>query len=80
MKALMIFGSIVGFLIGIGFGLAAESSWSTALWRACAAAFVSALLTRWWGSIWLGSFRDSVNSRRSVRPNPSTVAKPAAKL
>jgi len=80
MKALMILGSIIGFLIGTGFGLAAGSSWSTSLWRACAAALVAGILARWWGRIWLTNLRDSLNHRRTFRPGQTLDNKPAAKL
>ena len=80
MKALMILGSIVGFLIGTGFGLAARSSWPTSLWRACAAALVAAILARWWGRIWLDGLRDSLQQRPHARPSLPSSAKPAAKL
>lgn len=79
MKALMILGSIIGFLIGTGFGLAGNSSWPTSLWRACAAALVAAVLARWWGRIWLESLRDSLRQRHSLRNVPS-AARPTTKL
>ncbi|MFO1476596.1 MAG: hypothetical protein U1F98_08100 [Verrucomicrobiota bacterium] len=61
----MILGAIVGFLIGTGFGLAGSSPWPAALWRACAAALAAAILTRWWGRIWLSNLRDALDQRRS---------------
>ncbi len=60
MKALMILGAIVGFMIGVGLGLATNCSWSTTLWRACAAALWTGFLTRWWGGIWLNSLKDAL--------------------
>ena len=80
MKALMILGAIVGFLIGTGFGLAAKSPWPTALWHACAAALLSAILTRWWGRIWLASLHDSLQNRRTARSSPTVDKKAAAKI
>jgi hypothetical protein len=80
MKALMILGSIIGFLIGIGFGLASMSSWPTSLWRGCAAALIAAVLTRWWSRIWLESLRESFRQRKTSRPLSSATTKPAAKL
>jgi len=59
MKALIILGAIVGFLMGIGLGFATGSSWSTTLWRACAAALGVAVLTRWWSGVWLSSLREA---------------------
>lgn len=79
MKALMILGAIIGFLIGTGFGLAASSPWPAALWRSCAAALVAAILTRWWGRVWLRNLRDSLHDR-AHRSMPTADTKPAAKL
>jgi len=80
MKALMILGAIVGFLIGTGFGLAQNSSWPAILWHACAAALIAALLTRWWSRIWLGSFRDAIHNRRIPRAPSPADKKAGAKL
>jgi len=77
MKALIVLGAIVGFLMGAGFGLAGDSPWPTALWRACAAALAAAILTRWWSKIWVQSLQDSIEQRH--HPRPSNVTKPAAK-
>ena len=76
----MILGSIVGFLIGTGFALAADSSWPTSLWRACATALAAAVLTRWWGRVWIQSLRDSLHQRRNSRPLSSIAAKASTKL
>jgi hypothetical protein len=76
MKALIILGAIVGFLMGAGFGLAGNSPWPNALWHACAAALAAAFLTRWWSRVWMQSLRDSMDQRS--RPRPSN-AKPAVK-
>ena len=76
MKALIVLGAIIGFLTGAAFGLAGESPWPTALWRACVAALAAALLTRWWSRVWMQSLRDSLDQRH--RPRHSSP-KPAAK-
>ena len=76
MKALIVLGAIVGFLIGASFGLAGNSPWPNALWRACAAALGAAVLTRWWSKVWMQSLRDSLEQRQ--RPRPGN-AKPAVK-
>ena len=73
MKALMILGAIVGFLIGVGFGLSTGSSGATTLWRACAAALGAAVLTRWWGGIWLKSLREALENP-PVAPTASNAA------
>lgn len=76
MKALMILGAIVGFLIGVGLGLATGCSWSTTLWRACAAALGTAVLTRWWGGIWLSSLKDALENPPAA---PHAANPPAGK-
>jgi hypothetical protein len=80
MKALIILGAIVGFLIGAGFGLAASSPWPSTLWRACAAALAACVLTRWWGRIWMQGLRDSLEQRRTRRaPAAVTASTPPTK-
>jgi len=77
MKAVMILGALVGFVIGTGFGLAGSSPWPSTLWRACAAALVAAVLARWWSSIWMKSLRESLEQREAARRAPATPLKPA---
>jgi len=76
MKALIVLGSIVGFLAGATLAIAGNSPWPTALWRACVAALAAAILTRWWSKIWVQNLRDSLEQRH--RPRPSNI-NPAAK-
>lgn len=78
MKALMILGAMVGFAMGAGFGLVASNPWPTTIWKACAAALVSAVLTRWWSRVWLRGLRDSIENQ-SIAPKPATAAKPTSK-
>jgi hypothetical protein len=80
MKALMILGAIIGFLIGSGFGIASSSPWPAALWRGCAAAVLSAVLTRWWGRMWMSNLRDSLHHRHTTPNTPSADKKAASKL
>ena len=77
-KALIILGSVVGFLIGVAFGIASESPWPSALWRACAAALMAAMLTRWWGRVLLNGLSDSLHQRHARRV-PTAIVKQAAK-
>jgi hypothetical protein len=80
MKALMIFGSVVGFSVAAGCGLASGSSGPNLLWHASAAALAAALLTRWWGRIWFGSLNDSIKQRRHAQRNPVPEPKSAIKV
>jgi hypothetical protein len=67
MKAFIILGALVGFLIGTSSGLTGVSSWLTALWRGSAAALVAAIITRWWTGVWLECLRESPSQRRNAR-------------
>jgi hypothetical protein len=80
MKAFMILGAIVGFLIGTGCGLAGSSPWSATLWRGGIAALIAAILTRWWSRIWLNNLRDALHDRRNIHPSPSPDAKPGISI
>lgn len=80
MKSFMIFGAIVGFLMGIGFSLAGECSWATAFWRGCVVALVAGVLARWWGRVWLESLRDAIKQRQYRRAAiPAVKPKPTVK-
>ena len=62
--------------MGAGFGLAAENPWATVLWKACAAALASAILTRWWSRVWLQGLRESIeNHRAASSPTNRTISK-----
>lgn len=64
--------------MGVGFGLANGSSGATTLWRACAAALGVAVLTRWWGGIWLNGLREAMENP-PVAPTVSNAATPPTK-
>jgi hypothetical protein len=68
-KALMILGSLIGFSIAVGVGMANGSSWSTIVWHACTAALVAAMLTRWWGRVWFTGLTDAIEQRRHASRN-----------
>ncbi len=77
MKALIILGGILGFLIGAGFGVAGSSPWPTAFWKAGAAALAAGILTRWWSRVWMQNLRHSLEQQHQ-NPNPNN-SKPATK-
>ena len=80
MKSFMILGSVIGFLIGAGFSLASDCPWSTALWRASAAALMVAMLARWWGRVWLQGLQEAIEQRRHLRSIPAVNPKSNAKI
>ena len=80
MKAIMILGSLVGFSVAVGCGMANGSSWPNILWHACAAALVTAMLTRWWGRVLFTGLTDAIEQRRHASRNPVPETKTAAKV
>ncbi len=80
MKALMIFGSVVGFLVAAGCGMANGSSWPNMVWHACVAALIAAILTRWWGRVMFTGLNDALEQRRHASRNPAPETKSAVKV
>jgi hypothetical protein len=66
MKSLMILGALIGFSIGLLFGLADHGLWPAALWRASAAALIAGVMLRWWGRVWVKSLRDAAEQRAAA--------------
>ncbi len=63
MKKLLLVGGLMGFAIGMGFGLIRGESLPTALVQACIALYVGALLMRWWGRVWMKALQESQRER-----------------
>jgi hypothetical protein len=80
MKALMTFGSVVGFVMATVCGMANGSSWPNILWRASVAALAAALLTRWWGRVWFMGLTDAIQQPRDLRGSNSETKSTTAKL
>lgn len=78
MKKLMILGGLLGFSIGIVFGVVQGSAWPSIVWKACAATLGAGLLVRWWGGVWTRSLRESFEQRanEAAAAIPATVATP----
>ena len=75
MKLLMILGGLIGFLIGISFGLVQESSWPAVFWRASIAAYVSGFLMRWWGKVWVQGLQEAYQERRAAQAKMEVQSK-----
>lgn len=67
MRLLLLLGAIIGFAIGLLFGLADNGVWPSVLWRASSAALVAAVLMRWWGRVWVRSLREAAERRLANR-------------
>ena len=63
MKLLMILGGLVGFVIGITFGIAHESPWPSVIWRASIGAYVAGIMMRWWGRVWVRGLQEAHHER-----------------
>ena len=68
MRVLMLYGGLVGFTIGIGFGVAHGSAWPDAIWRGSVAALAAGVLLRWWGGLWVKSLHAAHRERMQRRP------------
>jgi len=65
MKLLLLVGGLLGFSIGLLFSWAEESAGPSCLWHACLAAYLTAILMRWWGDAWRKSLAASMRERQS---------------
>ncbi|MDB6022588.1 MAG: hypothetical protein JWQ04_2445 [Pedosphaera sp.] len=66
MKSLLLIGGILGFGIGLLFSWAQASEWPACLWHACLAAYLTALLMRWWGTAWRKNLEAALQERQSM--------------
>ncbi|MFM1770079.1 MAG: hypothetical protein RJA22_2608 [Verrucomicrobiota bacterium] len=79
----MLLGGLIGFLIGITFGLAQGSPWPAVLWRSSAVALAAGLLLRWWGRMWARSLQQAhqeqlaATAAQPVSPVSPAAAQPA---
>lgn len=74
---LMLTGTMIGFLLGIGLGLANRSDWPSIFLHAAASAAAVGWLMRWWGGVWLRGLRTSWEQRRlaeaAARQKPNST-------
>jgi hypothetical protein len=81
MRFLMALGAVIGFLTGVFFGLAAHSDGSAVFWRSSVAALAAGILMRWWGRMWVRSWKNALNEklnaleRERQEPKPSIAGK-----
>jgi uncharacterized membrane protein YjfL (UPF0719 family) len=66
MKSLLLVGGLLGWGVGMGVSLTEGNSLPTSLWHGCLAAYVIALLTRWWGRAWRKSLAQSIHEREEA--------------
>jgi hypothetical protein len=66
----MLIGGLLGFGIGLFFSWAEQSSGGSCLWHACLAAYLAALLVRWWGEAWRRNLADALRERQARPESP----------
>jgi hypothetical protein len=69
MKSLLLVGGLLGFGVGIAVSLNQADSWATSLWHGSVAAYVSAILMRWWGRAWRRNLEQALQEREDT-PTP----------
>lgn len=74
MRLLMILGGLIGFLIGLALGAAQGASLPEVIWRSSVAAFIAGVVLRWWGKVWVSSFKNELRARAAA-----AAAKPETK-
>jgi len=79
MKAIMILGANVGFVLGMSASILGGCSWSVALGHAGIAALVGGILGRWWGKIWYTELHSALDQRRRERAAAASETKNSVK-
>jgi hypothetical protein len=66
MKSLLLLGGGLGLGVGMGFSYLQGDSWPACLWHGCLAAYLTALLVRWWGRSWRKNREQSLEAREAA--------------
>jgi len=75
MRLWTILGGLIGFVIGISFGIAQGSAWPAVIWRASIATFLAGVLLRWWGGVWVNGLRQAQRERlAATEKNPDATS------
>jgi hypothetical protein len=67
MKSLLLVGGLMGLGLGTGISYLQGTAWPACFWHGCVAAYLSALLMRWWGRVWRKSLEQSVQEREQAQ-------------
>jgi len=66
MKSLLLVGGALGWAVGMGFSYSQGHALPTCFWHGCLAAYLTALLMRWWGRAWRKSLEQSLQEREKA--------------
>jgi hypothetical protein len=73
MKSLLLVGGLLGWGMGVGVSYLRGDSWPTCFWHGCLAAYLTALLMRWWGRAWRTSLQQSLQEREKAEQSMPTA-------
>jgi ribose/xylose/arabinose/galactoside ABC-type transport system permease subunit len=63
MRSLILLGGLIGFGIGVGFGLMQGKTMPSIMLHACVATYASGMLLRWWGRVWIRNVQQANQER-----------------
>ncbi|MCX7916195.1 MAG: hypothetical protein N3A53_07830 [Verrucomicrobiae bacterium] len=64
MKLWLLLGAVLGFTLGVGFGLVHGKSLEAVVVQSCVMLYAGAWLMRWWGRGWEKAWRESQQGGR----------------
>jgi hypothetical protein len=67
MKLLLLVGAMLGWSLGTALSYEKGNAWPTCFWHGCLAAYLTALLMRWWGRAWRKSLEQSLQEREQAQ-------------
>lgn len=62
--------------MGLVLALSQQAEWPSVLWRASIAAYLSGLMMRWWGRMWVKSLKEVSLQRTAEVSNAKTPNSP----
>lgn len=81
MKSLLLLGGTLGWGVGMGTSYWRGNAGPACFWHGCLAAYLTALLMRWWGHTWRKSLEQSLHEREQAEHNftPAAITPKASK-
>lgn len=64
MKLWLLIGAMLGFGLGLGFGLVRDKTLGAVVLQSCVMLYLGAWLMRWWGRGWERAWRESQGGKR----------------
>ncbi len=67
---MLMLGGLLGFGIGILFGLARSGSWQDVIWKSALCAYIAGKLMKWWGNVWINCIKESASNQTRHQQSP----------